>query len=146
MTAADWAGIYGAVIGTAALIVAWRAHVLAKRSAILDGPHVAIGSTVADHPEYVYFQLGGPRAEQFYIDRAHLRWSVDGQICRKELRLNGFGELEIVAAHPQGRSIERPDSPLILTEPLRPGAKIDFILRAKANPRLKRKAPLHWQS
>lgn len=146
MSLTDLLAIYGSASGTVGTLIGCLAYRLAKRTAILDGPHIEIAMREARHPERIYFQLAGPRAEQFYVDRAELRWAVNGQICLKEFAADAYGQPEIVAVRPHGRSIEQPDSPLVLTEPLRSGAKIDFTLRAKANPRLKRIAPLYLQS
>lgn len=133
MNLSDWVGLYGALSGTLAGLIAWRAYALAKRTAILDGPHIEISHLSADRPEWIYYHIAGPRAEQWEVARVELMWARDIQICRKEMALDSFGEMLIASVQPQGRVLDNPDTPVVLSGMPTPSAQIIFTLRLKAD-------------
>ena len=145
MSPADWVAVYGAVSGTLGSLIAWRAYALAKRTAVLDGPHIEVSGSSADHPEWIYYSLGGPRADQWTVTRAELMWAGDIQICRKDMQYDSYGELVIAVTHPQGRILENPDSPIVLSGSPRPSSELIFTLRLKANLQITRRCrvPFH---
>lgn len=131
--------IWTAAIATVTLIIVWRTWRLNYVNAQLNAPHIVarINNTQAKH--CVYFNLDGPGKEQWSIVKAELGRSIRNKLCRPGSSQDEYGEEVQIAAHPQGRSMNWPTSPLILAETPSSSIDITFIISLKSDPKIRRR-------